>query len=420
MHSHSKDLGLMAISVLYITYTGLMDSLGQSQVLQYVLALGRKGHQMTVLSFEKPAVLADKERVDALRAQCAAAGVEWRPRYWHNEPIGILATLYDLVAGRQHAIQLAREVGADVVHCRSYIAGLMGLSVKRVTGARFIFDMRGFWPDERVDGGIWSKSGLPYRFFKRAERWLFLGADHVVSLTHAGIVEFEAFDYLKGRLVASSVIPTCTNLELFPLQPAERVAEKTTGFTLGYVGSVGSWYLFETVARAVARTFEMRPEARFLVITNGSKDLVCDTLAAASVDLSRVEIRAVGFDEVGAQISRMDAGVFFIRPAWSKRASCPTRMGEFLACGKPCLTNGGVGDVAKDINETGTGIALPAQGQDGVVLDDLDKALEQLFEMAADPDMPRRCRAAAERRFSLSGGVADYSEIYQKLKGMRS
>lgn len=406
--------GPMTQSVLYISYTGLMDPLGQSQVLQYVLALGRKGLRMTVLSFEKPDALADKARVAALRAQCNAAGVDWHPRVWHNKPIGTLATLYDLVAGRRHAIRLARAVEADIVHCRSYIAGLMGLAVKRATGARYIFDMRGFWPDERVDGGIWSRTSLPYRVFKRVERRLFLEADHVVSLTRAGIREFEAFDYLEARAPASSVIPTCTNLDLFSLRPA---AAKSDGVTLGYVGSVGSWYLFDAVARAVARAFEMRPDARFLVITKGDHDYVRDTLKAAGVDLTRVEIRGAAFDEVGAQIGRMDAGIFFIRPAWSKRASCPTRMGEFLACGKPCLTNGGVGDVAEDIAETGTGIALPPQGLDGVVLDDLDAALEQLFDMAADPDMPQRCRDAAEARFSLSGGVAEYAAIYDKLAG---
>lgn len=409
----------MTQSVLYISYTGLMDPLGQSQVLQYVLALGRWGHSMTVLSFEKPDALQDEERVAAVRAQCEAAGVDWRPRVWHNKPVGILATLYDLAAGRRQAIRIAREVSAEIVHCRSYIASLMGLAVKRVTGAKLVFDMRGFWPDERVDGGIWSKSRAPYRVFKRVERTLFLNADHVVSLTKAGVREYEAFDYLKGRAPASSVIPTCTNLEMFSPPPAPCASDKSRGFTLGYVGSVGSWYLFGTVAHAVARAFEMRPDALFLVITKGNHDYVRDTLTAAGVDLSRVEIRSAAFHEVGTQIGRMDAGVFFIRPAWSKRASCPTRMGEFLACGKPCLTNGGVGDVAEDINETGTGIALPPEGLGGVVMDDLDKALAQLFEMAADPDMPQRCRAAAETRFSLSGGVADYAAIYQKLKGMR-
>lgn len=402
----------MTRSVLYISYTGLMDPLGQSQVLQYVMALGRMGHRMTVLSFEKPEALKDAGQVTAMRALCKAASVDWRPLVWHNRPVGILATAYDLSAGRAHGIRIAREIGAEIVHCRSYIAGLMGLAVKRATGARLIFDMRGFWPDERVDGGIWSKSSLTYRIFKRVERSLFLNADHIVSLTKAGVLEYEAFDYMRGAPPKSTVIPTCTNLDLFRPEEASR-----EGFTLGYVGSVGSWYLFDAVAQAVARAFAMRPDARFLVVTKGNHNLVRKALENAGAALDRVELRTADFSEVPKQISRMDAGVFFIRPAWSKRASCPTRMGEFLACGKPCLANGGVGDVAEDINETGTGIALPPLGTATVDLTALDAALEALFVMAADPSMAARCRAAAEERFSLASGVAAYSGIYDRLAG---
>jgi glycosyltransferase involved in cell wall biosynthesis len=402
----------MTRSVLYISYTGLMDPLGQSQVLQYVQALGRSGHRMTVLSFVKPDALADRNRVAALRRSCEKVGVDWRPRIWHNRPVGSLATLYDLTIGRAQGIRIAREVGAEIVHCRSYIASLMGLGVKRATGARLIFDMRGFWPDERVDGGIWSKSSLTYRVFKLVERSLFINADHIVSLTKSGVREYEAFDYMNDQPPKSTVIPTCTNLEMFKLQEIEH-----KGFTLGYVGSVGSWYLFDAVAKAVERVFSMRPDARFLVVTKGNHDLVRKALDKAGADLGRVEVRGADFSEVASQIARMDAGLFFIRPAWSKLASCPTRMGEFLACGKPCLANGGVGDVAEDINETGTGIVLPPLGNETVDMTNLDKALERLFAMAADPNMAVRCRTVAEERFSLDAGVAAYSGIYDRLVG---
>jgi len=401
-------------SVLYISYTGLMDPLGQSQVLQYVLALGKSGHRMTVLSFEKPEALKDAARMSDMRDQCAAAGVDWRPRTWHNKPIGILATLYDISVGCAHAIRIAREVCAEVVHCRSYIGSLMGLLVKRVTGAKLIFDMRGFWPDERVDGGIWSAKGLTYKVFKRVERMLFLGADHVISLTRTGVREYESFDYMQDQPAKSTVIPTCTNLEIFKVQDVPR-----NGFTLGYIGSVGSWYLFDTVAKVVARAFDRRSDVRFLVITKGNHDLVWEAMRKAGADLDRVEVRGAHFSEVGDQIARMDAGVFFYRPTWSKRATSPTRLGEFLACGKPCLSNEGVGDIAENLAKTGTGITLPTSRNKEVALDDLDTALDRLFSMAADPNMAMRCRMVAKERFSLTAGVTAYSGVYQNLSDLR-
>ena len=45
-------------SILYISYTGLLDPLGESQVLQYVRELACS-HRMTLLTFEKAEALAD-------------------------------------------------------------------------------------------------------------------------------------------------------------------------------------------------------------------------------------------------------------------------------------------------------------------------------------------------------------------------
>lgn len=396
----------MSISTLYISYTGLLDPLGQSQVLQYVLELART-HRMTLLTFEKPELLADTAALKALKEKCHQAGVDWHRLTYHRRP-NLPATLYDVIAGTLKGIRLARRTGARVVHCRSYLAGVMGLGVKKVTGARHIFDMRGFWPDERVDGGIWQRDSFRYRLFKRVERKLFLNTDHVVSLTRAGVREFSAFDYLRGKNPPATVIPTCTNLEIF--RPVDVDRNPGTGFTLGYVGSAGSWYMFEDVVRVVRLLFDQRPDARFLVINKGGHDEIRNRLLAAGVDLDRVEIKGVPYDRVGEEIGRMDAGIFFIKPAWSKRASCPTRMGEFLACGKPCLANSGVGDVAEDFAETGTGIAIASMSDE-----ELSSGIRRLLELSQEAGIAVRCRTAAEERFSLRVGVERYSSIYTSL-----
>jgi glycosyltransferase involved in cell wall biosynthesis len=398
----------MTTSVLYISYTGLLDPLGQSQVLQYVLGLARE-HRMTLLTFEKPEALQDAQRLADLQAQCKAAGVDWHRLNYHNKP-NALASFYDLLMGMRAGVRLAKQAKIDVVHCRSYLASLMGLAVKRATGARHVFDMRGFWPDERVDGGIWLKSSLQYKLFKRAERLLFLNTDHVVSLTRAGVREFQQFDYLQNHPVPVSVIPTCTNLALFSAPEPTEAASPSPHFTLGYIGSVGSWYMFDEVVRSVRMLLDARPDARFLVINKGGHEAIRAALEAGGVDMARVEIKAVPYDKVGLEVSRMDAGIFFIKAAWSKRASCPTRMGEFLASGKPCLTNAGVGDVKEDFHETGTGVAITDLSDAS-----LKAALAKLVQLTAEPGMAERCRRAAEDRFSLEGGVKAYAAIYASL-----
>jgi len=398
------------ISALYISYTGLLDPLGESQVLQYLKHLSRN-HRITLLTFEKPANLAERDALSSMEAKCREVGIEWHKRVWHKRP-SLAATAWDVFWGSREAIRIARDVGAAIVHCRSYVGSLIGLNVKNATGAKLIFDMRGFWADERADTGRWDRSGIAYRTVKKIERRLFLNADHIVSLTRAGVCEFEQFDYLQANPPPSSVIPTCTNLDLF------RVSEKGgRPFTIGYVGSVGGWYLFNQVAQAVARLFKRDETARFLVINKGGHDTIRTELEKAKVDLTRCEIRACNYDEVGEQTARMDAGIFFILPAWSKRASCPTRMGEFLGSGLPCLANSGVGDVAEDLASTGTGVVLPVADDGTVDMSEIEQALTDLVDLSQKPGIAAKCRETAEVLFSLENGVAEYDRIYRKLAG---
>ena len=39
--------------ILYITYDGLLDPLGQNQILPYILGLNKNGYKFIILSFEK-------------------------------------------------------------------------------------------------------------------------------------------------------------------------------------------------------------------------------------------------------------------------------------------------------------------------------------------------------------------------------
>lgn len=390
--------------VLYISYTGILEPLGQSQVLQYVRVLART-NEIVLLTFEKPERLANAEVLARIEQRCAADGIIWRRLTYHHRP-GIPATIFDLLAGTAFGFRLVRRHAIEIIHARSYIPGMMALAVKRLTGANFLFDMRGFWADERVDGGIWRKDSRRYRFFKAVERQLLSGADHIVSLTRAGAREIRKLPYLRPRARAITVIPTCTNLDLFAVIKPRRPGP----FTLGYVGSTGTWYLFGHIARAVFILFNVRSDARFLVITQSDPESVRRDLRRAGVDLDRVEVAAAAYDEVGGQIARMDAGIFFIKPVFSKRASCPTRMGEFLACGKPCLANAGVGDVEEDLSETRTGIAIG-----GFSDEELAAGLERLIQIAGEPGTTERCRLAAEQRFSLASGVAAYDAVYQRL-----
>lgn len=295
-----------------------------------------------------------------------------------------------------------------IVHARSYVAAVMALPVKRFAAARFVFDMRGFWADERVDGGLWPRGGRMYRLAKWFERRFLLNADHVVSLTPAGVREMKAFSYLQGRVPPMTVIPTCADLERF--RPLPRPDGGDRRFTLGYVGSAGTWYLFDEVVAVFGCLRERMPAARLLVVNRHEHAYIRERLQAGGVPADAVELRSASHADVPALMARMRAGIFFIKPVFSKQASAPTKLGEFLGCGIPCLANTGVGDMAAVLEGERVGVAVDAFDQAA-----LDDGLTRLLELLQDPGLRERCVAAAHRHFSLEEGVARYRAVYHTL-----
>ena len=393
--------------VLYMAYDGMLEPLGQSQVLAYLerLAAGRPIH---LLSFEKAGDWSDVEARSKVQARMDTAGIVWHPRRYHKRP-SALATAWDICVGIVTGGWLLLRHRLTIVHARSYVAAVMALVLKRLTGAKFVFDMRGFWADERVDGGLWPRGGRMFRVAKWFERKFLLNADHVVSLTDAALGELRRFDYLQDHMPPVTVIPTCADLERFkPRQSARDPA----GFTLGYVGSAGTWYLFDAVARAMRLLLDLRPDARFLLINRGEHSYIAERLKAAGVPEDRVEIRAADHSEVAAQMARMDAGIFFYRPSYSRAACAPTKLGEFLGCGIPCLGNSGVGDMAGILEGERVGAAVAAF-EDA----DLHAGLQRLLDLCADPETRARCEKAAQRHFSLEEGVQRYAAVYRSLGG---
>lgn len=394
--------------VLYISYTGLLEPLGQSQVLQYLLGLSDE-HEIELISFEKPAQFSDPDQKNALAKQLTDAGIRWHPLKYHKR-FSLLATGYDLLCMLSKAFQLDAQKPFDIVHCRSYIAAIAGAILKKRRGTKFIFDMRGFWADERVDGGIWKAGGLFYRGAKRVEGWLLTSVDHLVSLTQAGVKEIEKFHYMAGRNYSCSVIPTCTNLEIFDVKPCSRVEQNS--LTVGVVGSVGTWNLFDQVLRCFLRIRSVTPNARLLILNRNEHEFIHKKLRELNIPENQVELVIARYTEVSDYMACMDFGLFFNKPFFSRKASAPTKLGEFLACGIPCLTNAGVGDVDEILRSSRTGVCITEFSDQA-----FDEACEQMFLLLQEEGLTDRCRQTAKRYFSLEQGISEYKRIYSELAG---
>ncbi len=151
------------------------------------------------------------------------------------------------------------------------MSAAIALLANRRSRSKFLFDIRGFWVDERVEGGIWPRDGWLYRVGKRCERRLFASADAVVTLTHASVPQVR--EWVSGPETGVYVIPTCADVERYG------ATERSSEQRVIWCGSIGTFYRFDLgveLAAAIGRPF---------TVLTRQQELARETLAGREADV---------------------------------------------------------------------------------------------------------------------------------------
>jgi len=392
--------------VLYISYDGIGDPLGRSQVLPYIKNLSQEGVEIYLVSFEK-----NIERKNDLDKELSGLGIRWIPLRYHKGPI--FAKIWDIAAGMSSAGTAIRKNRIRIVHSRGYVAGFIAMCLKKVFSLKFIFDMRGLWVDEMVDAGVLIRNGLRYKIAKWVEKALLLSADEIIALTHALEDRIKRSLYPRGGTLPITIVPTCVDLELF--YPARRKdtadAPFKDRFVVSYFGSIGTYYNLS----AVLDFYKILPlrfkNAYILIMANNSHASVKKMICEKGIGPDSYYLGFAAHEEVPGWLRNADVSIIFYNRKYSKEGCCPTKLGESLACGVPVIINDGVGDCSSIVRERNIGVVIKDFTEASYL-----KAIDEVKQLFKDREnLSKRCRIAAEELFSLDSGVEKYLAVYNKL-----
>lgn len=391
-------------TVLYLTYTGLTEPLGKSQVLPYVVGLGGRGYKLSVLSFEK-------QESPLAFAKSSAPRVRLFALRYHKWP-SLPATALDVAQGLAATALFDLFGGISLVHVRSYVPALMAMPWARLRNLPFLFDMRGMWPDERIEAGAWRREDPTYRAAKRIERMLLRHSTAITVLTESMRRYLrQEYPYRSEIRAPIWVIPTCVDLELFrPDAPAHVQTAKLLGSArvLAYIGSLSGRYLPEEMAKFYLYWRKPGIPCRFLVVSRQEPTAIRAILSAAGTGSELVHCTAERQDVPGL-LRCANAGIFFYRDGLSTRGTSPTKIGEMLACGLPVAGNA-VGDVDRILRGSAAGVVVG--GTDDA---SLSAAAAELSALERDAETSARARRVAETWFSLRNGIDAYAALYEAI-----
>ena len=393
------------IPTLYLTRNGLLEPLGQSQVMAYLRGLSQD-YAITLITYEKPEDLADKPAMARARVDCAAHCIRWLPQQFRQRP-RFIAPALSMVRMVWLVRREVRRGGIRLIHARSYIPAAVALAVSRMTRTPFLFDMRALWPEELITAGRLRRGSWSHRAIAWAERACLAQSAGVISLTHAAVAHLRSA-YPDGlanqRLV---VIPTCADLDRFT-----RGADVRKGPTVhGCIGTVLSgWFRTDWLASWFRVVAARDADARFEIVTRDDAARVRTALDPTNELAERLVIGPQRSEDMPDAVRRQDLSVMFFTDGLSKLGSAPTRLAEVLGCGLPVVANEGVGDVADIVRHNRVGVIV-----EGPEPEQIRAALDELSKLMNDPDLAARCRSTAEGVFSLDAGTEAYRAVYSAI-----
>lgn len=392
------------MTALYICYQSISDPLTRTQVVAYLEGLVRGGHRMVLLTFEPEPLSSVRE--SEIREELLGLGVVWAWLKYHKRP-SVPATAFDMANGVRRGYQLARQHQVDLFHVRGHVAALMGLWLKRFCGKRLLFDIRGFLAEEYVDAGIWPADGWLFRMAKRWERTIVRASDGFVVLTQAArqklMSEYSAS--VRGKPLAT--IPCCVDLRAMR---TARVRPKESNHFV-YIGKFGGWYWTEALACFMSAARELRPGLQLRVFTQTPREVAEGELATFGLR-DGVTVSCAEPGELPGLIRSALAGLCFIRPTESKKASSPTKLGDYLAAGLPVAGTAGIGDVDQLLLANQTGVLIPASP----TTSDYRVAAADLLALAAADDIGTRCQWVAHTHLDLATvGWPSYLSVYDAI-----
>ena len=365
--------------LVYVTIDSLSEGVGSSQITPLISRLSKSGLKIHLITYEKSTPRS--ELVDYFES----IGVDWNWRpFGSNGLIGGVVRLNDM----------RKEIpNTNLIHARSDIPAVSAITSRQ---APVLWDVRSLWADQKVmiQENLLNKT--LYDIYRGLES---IAASRSVGMSTLTSAVIPILEQRHKRLpLLRTVVPTAVDLDNFKLNP--KMPTKTQALFSGtyneyYDLDLSRLFMEELRKHVAVETHWARPkESSKSNIGVGENKVFPSSQTAMAKYIPEYSF--------GVSICKMDAGP-------SLAGAMPTKIGEFLACGRPIVVNKGLGDMDRFIEEFNAGVIL-----DGSRINLLESAAK-LANLLSDSETPRRCRALAEKYFSMDVGAGKYLDIYDRI-----
>jgi len=358
----------------------IQEGVGQSQILPLLKKISSEGIEVTLISFEK------NQEIFELREQLSNSKINWKPQIFGG---------HGLIPGAQRLSKLISSVeDFDLIHARSDIpASAASLSRRDIP---FLWDVRSLWAQQRYETS--SKGIYPHVKLLIGSRFERMSAKNCSAFS---TLTTSVVPVLRNRYPnlpsLSETNPTVVDLDFFSLKPRLH-----SNVVCLIVGTMGDFYDLNQTNFILSKLSAIIPMKIVWARPRESSTQLSSLIVDEVVELTREQMpKAIGNATFGIALSKKSMGL-------SAKAVSPTKVAEFFATGRPVLVSAGIGDLDSQIEEFNAGVVL--KGHESV-----EEIAEALNVLISDDNTSVRCRALAEKYYSLDKSVTKYLKLYEGI-----
>ena len=201
---------------------------------------------------------------------------------------------------------------------------------------KVIFDIRGFWFDEKKDFS--QINFFIYFILKKIEKILYKSAYKIITLSKQSIKIIESkFDIDKKNILFVTTFADKNNFKIINFK-------KINKFKFLYLGSAKNSYDFNKVINFL-NIFDKYFKRWSLTAYSKDKNYIRKLISTSNLRKSNFKVSAISVNKIKKALYKYNFGIYFIKPTFAKKASCPTKLAELMLSGIPVITNYGIGDI---------------------------------------------------------------------------
>lgn len=328
----------------------------------------RDGHQVTVLTgFPNyptgivPEAYRRKMRKVFLREEAQGVKVErcWLAAYPNSNPWQRVLNYFSFTfTAAMRGLVLEKP---DIVIATSpqLVQALAGLWVGKLRGIPFIFEVRDLWPESLTWGGDTAANRVFHRVMGIISRVLYRYAEHIVVVSPAFTQHLIDHWHVPRKKI--SLVMNGVDHEMFTVEGSTGNFRQDLNlqgrFVVSFVGIIGNAHGLSTIVQAARLLEKTHPDVMILMVGDGAdKEKVQFEMRDAA--LGNILMTGMQPREVIPEIIRSsDACLVLLRKAEVFKTVIPTKMLEFMACGKPLIL-GVEGQAKAIVEEAASGICI--------------------------------------------------------------